>query len=174
MNKIELIFKVTECNGWPKLKFLLDLDLIEDYTFTAGEAKITIPIDLVNGKHILFVEFYGKTNINTKVDNDNNILQDQIVELVDIYVDDVLLPNFYKWIGVYKFGDQTHPQALKWGCNGIWSWSIEVPLISWLLEKKIEQDEKYNKSEMSYYERCIIAQEKIQQLENDLKKIQNV
>lgn len=174
MNKIELIFKATECNGWPKLKFLLDLDLIEDYTFTAGEAKISIPIDLVNGKHTLFVEFYGKTNKNTKVDNGNNILQDQTVELVDMYVDDILLPNFYKWLGVYEFDNQSYPQALKWGCNGIWSWGMEVPLISWLLEKKIEQGEKYNKSEMSYHEICMIAQEKIQHLENELKKIQNV
>jgi hypothetical protein len=169
MNKIDLIFRATECNGWPKLKFLLDLDLIEDYNFTTSEAKIMIPIDLVKGKHTLFVEFYGKTPRNTKVDNDNNILEDQTVELIDIYVDDILLPNFYKWMGVYKFGDQIHPQALKWGCNGIWSWDIEIPLISWLLEKKIEQREKYNKT--NFYDLRLIAEQKIHQLENELKKI---
>lgn len=171
MNKIELIFKATKCNGWPKLKFYIDLDLIEDYTFTSDEAKIEIPIDLIEGKHTLSVEFYGKTLHQTKVDSDNNIIQDQTVELIDIYVDNILLPNFYKWLGVYEFDDQVHPQALLWGCNGVWKWDMEIPLISWLLEKKIEHNEKYNKPDISYRESCMIAEQKIQKLENELKNI---
>lgn len=173
MNKIDLTFRATECNGWPKLKFYIDLDLIEDYSFTSPEAKITIPIDLVEGKHTLIIELYGKTSQNTIIDN-GNIIQDQTVELIDMYADDILLPNFHKWAGEYRFNDQVHPQSCLWACNGEWLWDMEIPLISWLLDRKIEQDEKYNKPEITYNEMSKVAQKKIQILENELKRLDDV
>lgn len=171
MNKIKLTFKATECNGWPKLQFLIDQDLIEDYAFTSDTAEITIPVDLVEGTHSLFVELYGKTANNTKIDADGNIIQDQTVELINMYVDDILLPDFYKWLGTYKFNNQIHLQALKWGCNGVWTWDMQIPLVSWLLDKKIENEEEFNPPSITWDERLKLEQEKIQWFEHQLDKL---
>jgi hypothetical protein len=172
MNYLKFLFRATECNGWPKLKFLIDLDIIEHYNFSSDTAEITIPINLLNGDHFLIVELYGKNKSNTIVDA-GNIIKDQTVELVDIYVDDILLPDFYKWMGIYKCNDndETLYQSLLWGVNGTWKWDIKTPLISWLLEKKIELEEKHNLPAITWSERSRLEQEKIQKFEEQLSKL---
>lgn len=166
-----LKFKATECNGWPKIKILIDLDIIEFYDFTSEFAEVIVPIDLYEGKHSLIVELYGKTSVNTIVDSQGNIIGDQKVELIDMLVDGITLSDFYKWQGVYKFNDQEHPQFLVWGRNGTWQWDFKFPLITWLLDLKIENNEKYNLPMLTYAERLQIERVKIQQLEEQLSKI---
>jgi len=170
VNYLKFLFRATECNGWPKLKFLIDLDIIEYYEFSSDTAEITIPISLLDGDHSLFVELYDKNKNNTIVDA-GNIIKDQTVELTDIYVDDILLPDFYKWMGVYEFNGNIFTQALLWGINGSWRWNIKTPLIPWLLEKKLEHEEKYNPPVRTHSERLRLEQEKIQKFEEQLGRL---
>lgn len=172
MNLLTLKLKATECNGWPKLRVLLDLDIIETYEFISEHAEIIIPIDLYNGSHSLIIEIFGKTSKNTIVDSQGHIVNDQLIELTDMIVDDIILPDIYKYQGVYKFNGKEFPQALSWGCNGIWQWDFEIPLITWLLDVKINNDEKFNPSPISPKDRLAMEFDKISQLENQLNKIQ--
>ena len=171
MNLLTLKFKATECNGWPKIRVLIDLDIIESCEFISDYAEVTVPIDLYDGLHSLTVELYGKTQANTKVDRQDNIIADQSVQLVDMLVDGISLPDIYKWRGVYKFNDQEHPQALTWCCNGVWQWDFNVPLITWLLDVKIEISEKYNAPKIPRQEYLEIEKSKIQKLEEQLSKL---
>ena len=144
MNNLKITFSASECNGWPKLRVLIDNDLYEDHLFSSTNESITVPIELLDGRHVLELEIYGKTSVNTKVDREGNIIQDQLIELVDMFIDDVKLPEYFKYIGIYKFNNQTYPQALVWGCNGSWIWEFSTPIITWAIDKKTDNAEKYN------------------------------
>ena len=144
MDSIKLRFRTTECNGWPKVQVLIDNDLYDDHLFSASEETITIPVGLLDGLHNLTIEIYGKTPKNTIVDEQGNIVKAQLIELTDIYINDVKLPEYFKYFGIYKFNGQEYPQATVWGCNGVWEWDFGTPLVTWALDKKVEQNEKYN------------------------------
>lgn len=144
MNNLKITFNASECNGWPKLRVLIDNDLYEDHLFSSTNESITVPIEFLDGRHILELEIYGKTSANTKVDSAGNIIQDQLIELVDMFVDDIKLPEYFKYIGVYKFNDQIYPQATVWGCNGSWTWEFFTPIVTWAIDKKNDNAEKYN------------------------------
>jgi hypothetical protein len=144
MNHIKFTFKLTECNGWPKIRVLVDNDLYEDRQFTSELEEITVPIEVLDGDHIISIERYGKIVNNTMVDQQGNILKDQLVELLDIYVDGIKLPEWFTYLGTYVFNNTTYPQAKIWGVNGVWDWPFATPIITWVLDKKTENDEKYN------------------------------
>ena len=169
MDFIKLELTATEYNGWPKCKFYIDSDLIEDYTFTTGRAEITLPVDLLDGEHSLIIELYDKTSRNTKFEN-NQIVQDQLVTLENIYINNIKLPNAIKYFGVYKFNDQTIPQGLTWGCNGQWTWVFETPIVTWVLDKKIEENEKYNPPLVPFREKIKLEQEKLEILASKLEQ----
>jgi len=168
MNQLTLKFKATPCNGWPKLKFLIDFDLIEEYHFNSFDGEISIPIDLLDGAYLLNIELFDKTEKNTIVDTTGKITEDQKVELVDIYIDNVKLPNFYKWMGVYRFNDQEYPQSLCWGCNGIWTWPFQTPILTWVLDEKIKHREKYDQPEISYFKKIKTEEINLSRLEKQL------
>jgi hypothetical protein len=144
MDSIKLEFKVTECNGWPTVNFLIDDDLYHDYHFSQEHEIVELPVDLLNGTHQLDIEIYGKRPINTQVDSNGNIVKDQIIELVNIYFNDIKLPEYYMYIGVYKFNGQEYKQALMWGCNGVWSWQFGSPILTWAMDFKLAHRAKYD------------------------------
>ena len=144
MNHIKFTFKITECNGWPLVRVLLDNDLYEDHQFLSEQGEIVIPVEVLDGDHNISIERYGKHTRNTIVDQQGNILKDQLVELLDIYIDDIKLPEWFSYLGTYTFNGNAYPQAKIWGGNGIWEWPFATPLITWVLDKKTENNEKYN------------------------------
>jgi hypothetical protein len=134
-DNLSLVFSASQHNGWPKLKFYLDDDLYEDYTFTGPSARVDIPLVLVDGEHELTIELYDKTHNNTKV-VDDQIIEDQIVTLEQIQIGGVAVPDFVKYSGVYYTKEQTYPNGLTWGINGEWRVKFKMPFISWILEEK--------------------------------------
>jgi hypothetical protein len=160
LNQLELTFNATESIGWPKLRFFINEDLIEDFQFKTNNATVVIPIDLIDGEYMLSVELYSKPESST-----------QYVELTDMCVDGIKLVDFYKWLGVYKFNNQVHPQALRWECNGVWEWKFCIPLLTYLLDKKIENEEKFTPPLMTNSERLAIERQKISVFEEQLNKI---
>ena len=135
MNHLGFHFSATECNGWPKLKFFIDDDLYHDFEFTSESALVELPLDLLPGEHQICIELYEKNHSNTVV-SDDTIIKDQLVTLESITVDNVLLPDFVKYQGVYCTGNVNHPQVLTWGQNGTWNLHFEDPIISWVLDLK--------------------------------------
>jgi len=170
VNVITFAFKVTECNGWPKVEILIDDDLYEDRHFTTTNERVNIPVDLIEGDHLLTIEIYGKEPKNTILDSEGNIIDDQLIELTDIYVDDIKLPDWFKNIGVYKFKDLIYPQATIWGCNGVWDWKFSTPLLTWVLDKQIANRELYNPPVTSHSEEMAREVETIERFEVALKK----
>ena len=158
MTILKFAFRTSECNGWPKVNILIDNDLYHDHQFSSVEETVVLPIELLDGDHLLEIEIYGKTTKNTILDSMGNIISDQLIELVDIYVDDIKLPDWFKYLGIYTYNNQELPRATIWGCNGSWHWEFKMPMITWIIDKKFEHAEKFNPPEIP---QVILAEEKL-------------
>ena len=135
MNILSLVFSASFCNGWPKIKVYLDEDLYHDYEFVSHSGIVDLPIDLLDGPHILKIELYNKTNQNTKIEDDA-IIQDQLVTLENIKVDGVIVPKEFLYKGQYTVNNIAPHQGLTWGINGHWSWNFQTPIINWIIIQK--------------------------------------
>ena len=144
MDYIKFTFKITECNGWPSVNIIIDNDLYEDHQFISEFEEIVVPIEVLDGDHLISIERHGKLTKNTIVNQDGTILKDQLIELLDIYVNDIKLPEWFTYLGTYTVNDTVYPQAKIWGGNGVWNWPFSTPLVTWVLDKKVEHEEKFN------------------------------
>jgi hypothetical protein len=137
-NIFKFKFKATFCNGWPSLRFCVDNDVLQEFYFEQEYATVEIAMDLVDGDHILEIERFGKTNKNFVFEN-NSMIQDQTVELLDIYIDNIQLPLSFKHQGHFCFDDQKISGGLLWGPNGTYFLNFKTPLISWIIAEKLEK-----------------------------------
>lgn len=133
MNTLSFKFDSQNCNGWAKLRFLIDNDIYLEHEITSATEQVDLQLDLLPGPHCLQIERYGKRIPENIVFVDGKILQDQITSLVDIYVDGIKLPDFVKYSGVFTHDDTVVKGGLWWGPNGTWSLDIETPLLDWII-----------------------------------------
>jgi hypothetical protein len=155
-NVFKFKFKATFCNGWPSLRFCVDNDVLQEFYFEHEYATVEIVVDLFDGNHILEIERFGKTNNNFIFEN-NNIIQDQTVELLDMYIGNIQLPLSFKHQGHFCFDGQNIPGGLLWGPNGSYFLEFKTPLVSWVISEKLEKldaidsfvPNKYNLDQLS-------------------------
>jgi hypothetical protein len=136
MNILKLQFCATECNGLPSLRFCINNDIQQEFTFTETESTVDLIINLLDGKHELEIERYGKTDNNTLIDSAGQILQDQTVTLVDMFLDGIKLPDRFKYSGVFHYNDQSIQSGLVWGPNGKYIFKFETPMITWVIQEQ--------------------------------------
>ena len=152
MNQLTFSFAVTNVNGWPKLRFMIDNDVHLEHEFSQTTESITLLYDIDDGKHLLQIERYGKKDHNM-IFNSNNIQQDQTVELQDIFFNNIKLPDYFKYSGCFNYHGKSEPGSLFWGPNGIFEVSFEMPFVSWIInQQKQKQDVidlfNYNKKDL--------------------------
>ena len=128
-------FDASECNGWPKIRILVDNDIVQEYEFDQKTASIDISMDLMDGSHVLQIERYSKTD-NNVLFVDGAILKDQSVELLDMFIDNVKLPDMFKYNSKFCYNNLELPSTLLWGPNGVWSWKFKTPLLENLIDCK--------------------------------------
>jgi hypothetical protein len=134
-NKLTINFKSTECNGFPSIKILHNNNLLIDYTLESYECSYTITIDLSPAHHTIIVERYNKTENNP----------DQILEITNITVDGITIPEFLLLTNSkFEFDDQVHYGSKYFSPNGIWSFNFNSPVITYILDQKILHEAKYN------------------------------
>lgn len=137
--KLNILFRATECNGWPKLRFCIDNDVLLEHDFTSEIDLISLDLDLLDGDHELEIERYDKKDDNL-IFIDGKIKRDQTVELLDFFVDNVKLPMDFKYQGTFYYRDQVVPSGLVWGPNGKFIWHFKTPIVSWIVDWKNQQD----------------------------------
>jgi hypothetical protein len=135
MNKLTIAFTATEYNGWPSLRFCINDDVQQEVVFTESELSVTLDLELFDGSHVLEIERYGKTDANVNFVN-NEILADQTVTLVDFYIDNVQLPDTFKYQGTFFYNDCKIPSGLVWGPNGKFIWHFETPILNWVIGQR--------------------------------------
>lgn len=132
-NHLKFYFKATECNGWPNARIIVDNDILQDFTVDDINTSASIDIDYLDGDHILEIERYGKTN-NNIVLKDGEILQDQSIELVSIHYNNIILPDYFLYHGVFHWNNQAYPSTVHWGPNGRWVWPFSMPFVTWAID----------------------------------------
>jgi len=173
MDILTLEFTATESLGWPKIKLYVDDDLYEDFSFESDYARVNIPLDLMEGDHVLRIELYGK-HPNSTVLVDNTIVKDQSVTLINLYLDDILVPDLIKYQGVYFTPNGPYPQALTWALNNAyWELKFKFPVKTWVLDEKLNHSLKFNElySENYSEERQKVILEKIEKIEALLQNV---
>lgn len=144
-NKLTLSFCATECNGFPSIKIVLDDTTVLDYTFVSQDFQFTVTIDQLLKNQILKVIRYNKTDKNTKVDSSGKIVSDQLVEITDIQVDNIVIPNYLlNKQSRFEFDDQTHIGSRFFSPNGVWTFEFITPMITYILDQKIIHEAQYN------------------------------
>lgn len=171
MHTIKFDFNVTEYNGWPSIVFLVDDDTLLEHQFTHEQETVELPIDLLEGEHLLEIERTNVGKNNTEIDANGNIVKDQLVELVEMYVDDVKLPEFFKYRGVYHLNGTKYPQGLVWGGNGVWQWNFETPMVEWAIDTKVDHANSYQGITKPNKEKIIEAKEHFNVLRTFLDRI---
>lgn len=139
---LKLHLKAVDHNGWPSIRIMFDGDIYEEVTLNQPEQFIELPLNLPDGNHLLEIERYGKTDDNVLF-VDGKVLKDQIVELVDIYVDNIKLGPLFKYNtnAVFKHKDGEIPNSYFWGFNGTFTWEFTMPIVDWLIKIKQTSEE---------------------------------
>lgn len=139
INKVKIIFRATEYNGYPSVRVFLDHQLLQNITFTQEYFEFEFDLDQTESIRCLCVERYGKTDQNYSLE------KDQIVEIVSINVDGIPIPQFMINAQCkFEFAGETHIGSCYFGPNGVWTFDFETPLITYILDKKIQHEAQYN------------------------------
>ena len=162
---LEIIFKNTKVNRFPKIKIYIDEDLLEEIHFEHAVEYINIPIAQDNGPHQLRIENFGKTSNDTDF-AEGKIIQDTTFTIEKLKIDGFEIPDdmllkcvFYpNWSNLDKpsnFPDLL-PQCRTIGPNGEWTFDFELPVEDWLItnlhmkHKKIKSSYAVETSQMDY------------------------
>lgn len=161
----KLILRFSAVKGresWPYLRILIDDTVCSEYHFTDNIANIKIPISsaLNAGEHILSVERKGR------VDNDDP----QTVILDSILLDDIQLPDYFRFEGEFEFNNTKFPNIEVFQPNGVWRLKFEMPIIDWIINKNFE---KNNVDTANLEQRRQKILEKLLSFEESIKLIVN-
>lgn len=79
------------------------------------------------------------------IDDSGIIIRDQILEITELQVNGSRIPDYVlDQRSRFEFGDQCHIGSRYFGPNGNWTFEFETPLITWILDQKINHEAKYN------------------------------
>ena len=140
MEKIKLNFKVepTYHDRAPKMAVILDNNILIDEEFTEPK-DIELELDLREEREYkLGFNFHGKSEEDTVIDEDGNILKDQLVKISAISLDDIDITSMLSLDAntcYYSHDGIREPFYDTMGRNGTSIIKMRSPLYCWLLEK---------------------------------------
>ena len=83
----------------------------------------------------LAVELLNKTNQDTVLDEQNNIVKDQLLNIESVEIDDIDLKQIPRDLSVYTtYDNRTVRECINLGWNGTWRLTWTDPFYLWLLE----------------------------------------
>lgn len=151
MSDLERVdFKLTLSAEWYRLpchvKIWLDDELIEDTEISErksqGEKKvIEFGRELSDGDHAIKIQYLDKTDLDTEIDGQRNILKDHLLNVDEVEIDEIELGFmafkegiFYPDRGIRPDLPETIREMVCIGYNGTWELKFRVPTYIWFLE----------------------------------------
>ena len=151
MSDLERVdFKLTLSAEWYRLpchvKIWLDDELIEDTEISErksqGEKRmISFVRDLAEGDHAIKIQYLDKTNLDTEIDEQRNIIKDHLLNVDEIEIDEIELGFMAFKEGVFHPDREIRPdlpetmrEMVCIGFNGTWELKFRVPTYIWFLE----------------------------------------
>ncbi len=112
-----------------------------DNIISPGAHHIVHEFDEEEKDHYLYIVMKGKTQQDTKIDNQGNILEDAIIDIKNISIDDINIDQLIQDLGQYihdSNGAESSKSIHKFyghmGCNGHVQLKFSCPIYIWLLE----------------------------------------
>ena len=97
--------------------------------------------DSIDQEHTLEIELQGKTPEHTRIDHQDNIIEDSTIRVDDMALDDIPLGFLAIETATYTHNNNGNseqvsvPFYLNMGCNGVAQLKFTSPVYLWLLEK---------------------------------------
>jgi len=141
MSKSKLSFEA--CSTGPDLTLTMWFDGEKVWQGSPGPVCERIEhefLDHDDTAHCLELELSGKLPDHTKVDENNNILEDRVLRIRTLSLDDIELENILTTVATYHhdFNGTAQPVVEKFygamGCNGRIKFEFTSPVYLWLLE----------------------------------------
>ena len=139
---IVLKFTVTPTNPTAPLNLTVTMDnqVVWQGEQVTDSHSVQYVLPGEDGEHRLVFELSGKLPSHTTIDEKGNILTDSIINIHDVYIDDVSIDFIMPNIAVYEH-DTNGTTALAQhkfyghlGCNGQASIVFTAPFYLWMLE----------------------------------------
>jgi len=131
--------------SWPKISIIVDDQNIRNHQFSKENEKLSLKFPEGSGNRKLSIHRYGKTDLDMLVDRNGTIIKDQILEIKSIKINGTGIPDYiFQHHSRFEFEDQKHSGSMYFGPNGVWTFEFCEPLITWILDEKINHEAKYN------------------------------
>ena len=155
---LELELQARDCQSrWPNVQILLGTNLVYDGP-VVGSQLITASIDVTDFSTELIVVMYGKTEQDTIVGQDGNILQNQSLHISKLVLNGVdIIKNRFIYKGLFnmtllpqkteffrKHNIKTSVTDYNFYENGTWSLPLELPILTGIT-KYVTTTEVYEK-----------------------------
>lgn len=167
MTKIQLKLTSTYCQGWPRAR------IRHGNTCHDIQVKEYADIELEVVADELVIERYGKQPHNVEFDRDT-VLKDQILKIDSIQVNGVDVPEYVlQNHSQFRFDDQVHQGSRYFGPNGVWRFQFQLPLVTWLLDQKIQHEAKYNQ-DYQYDWSYQLGPESVKMIQADIVRVRQI
>lgn len=140
MDKISIELDVQRTAAVPPLEFQIKLDGVVVHRLSTDSEHVQFELVDDEANHELEFELLNKLPDHTKIDQDNNILQDALIEITNITVDGINIDQICHDHSEYQHNYNGSGTAVcerfygHMGCNGIVSLKFTTPIYLWLLE----------------------------------------
>lgn len=117
---------------------MINDDIIDKYTFTeSGSWEKEFDYVFQDGSYVIGFTVQGKTNQDTVVDSNNNILEDTLVTFEHLEIDEIEITELFDREAVFNdVNAQPVPNVMKHiGFNGSYTFNFSIPFYEWLLSK---------------------------------------
>ena len=143
--RLEFEFHCQWCQGWPMISISIDDLPVCDHAFSQETEFLTIAFPRANGPRKLSIVRHGKDTDNVMTDHDGIIVKDQTLEIRSVKINGSRIPDhIFDQHSQFSFNDQIHQGSRYFGPNGTWTFNMIDPLITWILDEKIQHESKYN------------------------------
>lgn len=155
---LELELHAYDCQQrWPNVQVLLGTNLVYDGP-VVGSQLVTTSMDITDSNTKLIVVMYGKTEQDTVVGQDGNILQNQSLHISKLILNGVdIIKNKFVYKGLFKMvlsaqkteffknnNISTQTRDYNFYENGTWTLLLELPILTGLI-KAVSTTEAYEK-----------------------------
>jgi hypothetical protein len=143
MQKIRISLDVINTSASHNIGIELFLDKVKffDSIVSPGTHHVVHEFDEDEAEHYLYIVMKGKTQQDTKIDDQGNILEDAIIDIRNISVDEINIDQLVYDLAQYIHdGNGAEPVASinkfygHLGCNGRVQLKFSCPTYLWLLE----------------------------------------
>lgn len=140
MDKISIELDVQRTAGVPPLEFQIKLDGVVVNRLSTDSEHVKIELSDDEAEHVLEFELLNKLPDHTKIDQDNNIVQDALIDIKNITVDGIDIDQICHEQSEYQHNYNGSGTAVtdrfygRMGCNGTVTLKFTTPVYLWLLE----------------------------------------